>query len=62
MRIPIYCERCGDLIAIFDTNEDVSCEWAEAPCGEKVCEKCCKDCASTFDPYHACSHRTEASL
>ena len=38
MRIPINCEHCGELIAMFDTNEDVSAEWAEAPCGEKVCE------------------------
>lgn len=59
MRIPINCEHCGELIAMFDTNEDVSAEWAEAPCGEKVCEACCEDCARNHYPYHACMFRSE---
>ena len=25
MKIPIYCEHCGELIATFDTTEDTSC-------------------------------------
>lgn len=62
MRIPIYCELCGELIAMFDTANDISCEWAEAPCGEKVCEECCKECAEQQDPYHACMYRREAFL
>lgn len=44
MNIPIYCERCGGLIGTYDTNEDVSVDWAEAPCGEKICSDCCRYC------------------
>lgn len=62
MRLPIHCEHCGELIAMFDTSEDVSAEWAEAPCGEMVCEECCEECARQHDPYHACMFRREAGL
>ena len=62
MKIPIYCEHCGELIATFDTSADVTCEWAEAPCGEKVCEECCDICAQQHDPYHACMYRREAGM
>lgn len=48
MKIPIFCERCGELIATFDTTYDTSSDWAEAPCGEKVCEECCENCAKQF--------------
>lgn len=44
MNIPIRCEKCGEIIATFDTRHDTSCGWAEAPCGEKVCEDCCNTC------------------
>jgi len=44
MRIPIYCENCGKLIATFDTAKDTSTTWAEAPCGEKICDACCEAC------------------
>lgn len=62
MRIPIYCEHCGDLIAMFDTSEDVSAEWAEAPCGEKVCQTCCEECSRQQAPYHCCMYAKEAGL
>ena len=62
MKIPIYCEHCGELIATFDTNMDISVDWAEAPCGEKVCEECCAECAKQHDPYHACVYSREAGL
>ena len=62
MRIPIYCEHCGDRIATFDTVNGASCDWAEAPCGEKVCEECCAECAKQHDPHHACIYRREANL
>ena len=65
MRIPIYCEHCGELIATFDTAEDTSAEWAEAPCGENVCDECCAECAECaeqHDPYHACIYRREAYI
>lgn len=62
MRIPIYCEHCGGLIATCDTAEDTSAEWAEAPCGENVCEKCCVECAKQFDPYHTCVFRMIQTL
>lgn len=58
MKIPIYCERCGKLIATFDTAKDSSVEWAEAPCGEKVCEECCAECAKN----DACMYREEAHI
>lgn len=32
MKIPIYCERCGELIATYDTSKDASPEWMEARC------------------------------
>lgn len=49
-----YCESCGERID--DTD------WLEAPCGEKVCEECCEDCARNHDPYHTCMFRREAGL
>lgn len=45
MKIHIRCEHCGEIIATFDTACDISAEWAEAPCGKKVCEDCCAECA-----------------
>ena len=59
MRIPIHCEHCGELIATFDTTEDTSVEWAEAPWGEKVCDECCAECVKQHDPYHACMYRAQ---
>ena len=59
MKIPIHCEHCGEFIATFDTAVDTSCEWAEAPCGEKVCEQCCEECAKQHDPHHTCMFRRE---
>lgn len=49
-----YCESCGERID--DTD------WLEAPCGEKVCEECCEDCARNHDQYHTCMFRREAGL
>lgn len=62
MKIPIHCEYCGEVIATFDTAEDTCVEWSEAPCGEKVCEECCNECAKQHDPYHSCMFRKEAGL
>lgn len=56
MKIPIYCEHCGKLIATFDTSRDTSVDWAESPCGKKVCEKCCDECENQLDD-HACIFR-----
>lgn len=44
MRIDVRRENCGKLIDVFDTAIDVSTDWAEAPCGEKVCGECCEEC------------------
>ena len=62
MKIPIYCERCGELIATFDTAEDTSCDWAKAPCGERLCDECCNECAEQDDPYHACKFRRKDGM
>lgn len=46
MRIPIYCENCGKLIGTRDSDYDqgVAMNWAEAACGEKICDECCEAC------------------
>lgn len=44
MMIPVRCEKCGNLIATFDTQHDTACDWAEKPCGAKVCDTCCEAC------------------
>ena len=46
MKIPVHCEKCGKLMATFDTHEDTDASFLESPCGEKVCEDCCDDCAN----------------
>lgn len=48
MKIPVCCEKCGKLIATFDTHEDSDASFLEAPCGEKVCEDCCDACANVI--------------
>ena len=44
MIIPIHCVDCGRLIGEIDTmfNKDISS--LDAPCGDRVCESCCKIC------------------
>lgn len=46
MKIPINCEKCGALIATFDTQQDAACNLAERPCGAKACDSCCDTCES----------------
>lgn len=62
MKIPIYCDHCDKLIATVDTKADVSCDWAEASCGEKVCEECCEYCQAEHFIDGSCPHRYEAHL
>lgn len=42
----MLCENCGKQIGTWgsDNDQGVSLEWAEAPCGEKVCDECCEEC------------------
>lgn len=47
MKIPIYCEHCGELITMYDTDKGAAPEWMEARCGEKVCDFCCGECYAT---------------
>lgn len=60
MKLLIRCECCNKVLAEFDTMKDTSIEWAQAPCGEKVCEECCSTCAREHDTLHPCVFRIEA--
>lgn len=61
MKLPIYCDHCGELIGTFDTEVDTTIAWAKAPCGDKVCNECCDACAENHDSvsYSGCMYRND---
>ena len=44
MIIPVHCVDCGKLIRKIDTAKSKSFSALNAPCGERVCEDCCRKC------------------
>lgn len=44
MIVPVHCVDCGRLIGEIDTALNKNMKQLDAPCGERVCESCCKKC------------------
>lgn len=44
------CEDCGEIIPEYMTA------WAKRPCGAIVCDSCCQECASKFNPKEPCKY------